>query len=270
MRIGMLLVNHPATRPSPIFPEVVRRLGERGAEVTAIYPDDQTTDLRTLRVEHDLYVLKAGTDTALSVAGALHALGARIVNPYPVSAMLRDKIVTSAVLERAGIPAPRAVVAAEPADLMPLLAEGPIVVKPYRGSQGRGVQIVRTADELAAVDAEPPLFAQTYLAPEGLDHKIYVIGDEVHGVERPWPPKTYEDKLGRPLQITREVRDIAARIAEAFGLSVFGFDVVMHHGEPYVIDISSFPGFKGVPDAAALLAGHIYSCAERELVAAGR
>jgi hypothetical protein len=32
-----------------------------------------------------------------------------------------------------------------------------------------------------------------------------------------------------------------------------------------VVDISSFPGFKGVPDASLRLADYIYSAAERAL-----
>ncbi len=32
-------------------------------------------------------------------------------------------------------------------------------------------------------------------------------------------------------------------------------------GHPYVVDLSSFPGFKGVPDAALRLADYIYAAA---------
>jgi ribosomal protein S6--L-glutamate ligase len=266
MRIGFLLVRHPPTRRSPIFPEVVERLRASGADVDAIYPDEQATDLAALTLDHDLYVLKAGTETALSLAGALHALGATILNPYPVSEMCRDKIVASRVLAEAGVPTPTAYVASRPEELLPLLDDGPIVVKPHRGSQGRGVRVVHKPSDLdGAVPNGGPLFAQRYLEPDGLDRKIYCIGDEIFGVERVWPPRTYEDKVGRPFGVEREVREIALRCGSAFGLSVFGFDVVMSDGRPYVVDISSFPGFKGVPDAAARLARHILVAAEHSM-----
>src|SRR3989442_7935504 len=48
------------------------------------------------------YVLKKINGLAFSLAGALHARGATIVNPYPVSVALRDKIVTSRILQAAG------------------------------------------------------------------------------------------------------------------------------------------------------------------------
>jgi ribosomal protein S6--L-glutamate ligase len=44
---------------------------------------------------------------------------------------------------------------------------------------------------------------------------------------------------------------------------VFGFDVVFSDGRPFVVDLSGFPGFKGVPDAPALLAAEIAAAAER-------
>jgi ribosomal protein S6--L-glutamate ligase len=263
MRIALLLVRHPPDRPSPIFPEVVRLLRAKGAEVRVVYPDEQVTELQTLTVEDDLYVLKAGTETALSLAGALHALGAAILNPYPVSAMCRDKIVAGKVLDEAGVPTPRSYVASRPQELLPLLEEGPLIVKPYRGSQGRGVRVVERRSDLLALDGGGPLYAQQYVEPDGLDRKIYCIGDEVFGVERTWPVRTYEDKLGRPFEPDREVREIALRCASAFGLSLFGFDIVVSDDRPYVVDISSLPGFKGVPDAAERIAEHVFAAGAR-------
>lgn len=265
MRIAFLLTCHPPTRPSPIFPEVVRLLRERGAHVDLVYPDERPTDLRELRVEHDLYVLKSGSETSLSLAGALHALGAAILNPYPATAMCRDKIVASRMLDEAGVPAPPSYVVSHPQQLSPLLEEGPLVVKPYRGSQGRGVRIVDRVSELVedGDDGGGPLLAQRYLQPEGRDRKIYRIGDDVFGVERVWPARTYEEKQGRPFTVPRELREIAYRCGSALGLSLFGFDVVISEGRPYVVDISSFPGFKGVPNAAAHLADYIERAAER-------
>jgi hypothetical protein len=38
---------------------------------------------------------------------------------------------------------------------------------------------------------------------------------------------------------------------------------VMSGGRPFVVDISSFPGFKGVPDAPPRLAAYILAAARR-------
>jgi ribosomal protein S6--L-glutamate ligase len=264
MKIGMLMLRHPPTRMSPIMPAVVELLKSWGCQVDIIYPEERVTPLSEVRVEHDFYILKSGTELALSLAGALCAVGARILNPYPVAATMRDKIASMRVLEAAGVPVPETYVTSHSRQLADLLDAGPLVLKPYRGSQGRGVHIIWDADELDDVSSdEGPVFAQRYHKPEGEDHKIYVIGDQMFGVKRIFPARTYEEKVGQPFTITAELRDIALRCGRAFGVELFGFDVVMSGGKPYVVDIQSFPGFKGVPDAVLRLADYIYTVGQR-------
>ena len=69
---------------------VVRLLVKWGATVERIYREERVTDLAPLKVEHDLYVLKSSTELALSLAGALQAMGANLLNPN--SAIMRDKV----------------------------------------------------------------------------------------------------------------------------------------------------------------------------------
>jgi ribosomal protein S6--L-glutamate ligase len=246
------------------MPEVIQLLQDWGVTVDTLYPEEQIIDLAQVRVEHDLYVLKSGTDLALSLAGALHANGATILNPYPISEILRDKIISTRVLQAAGIPTPDTFVTGQPKQLAPLLKRGPLVVKPYRGSEGRGVQVVHSVNELADITTNEDLvFAQRFHEPDGRDRKIYVIGGQVFGVMRVWPARTYEQKIGEPFTITPEIHEIALRCGRAFGLEVYGLDIVESDGRPYVVDVSSFPGFKGVPDAALRLADYIYTTGQR-------
>ena len=264
MKIAILMFRHPPTRLSPVMPEVVRLLTEWGEQVDVIYAEEQLIDVSRVRVEHDLYVLKSGTELALSLAGALHAAGATILNPYPIAAMLRDKVITSHVLQRAGIPYPETFITTQPKHLAPLLNDGPLVLKPYRGSQGRGVYVIWDPDQLDNVNHDGGLiFAQRYYRPQARDLKIYVIGGHMLGVKRIWPAHSYEEKLGEPFTITSEIHDIALRCGRAFGLELYGLDIILHEGRPYVVDMSSFPGFKGVPDAALRLADYIYAVGRR-------
>jgi ribosomal protein S6--L-glutamate ligase len=266
MNIGILMMEHSKTRKQSVMPEVVQILADWGVRVDLIYPEQELVQVANIRVEHDLYVLKASSNLAMSLAGALHSIGAPVLNPVPVAAMLRDKIITERVLRKAGIPTPDTFVADRAEHLAPLLVDGPLVIKPYRGSRGRGVRVVWDADELDEISpSDGPLFAQRYQKPEGMDHKIYCIGTQLFGVERVWPALTYEQKVGRPFTVTPELRDIALRCGRAFGVDLMGIDVVFSGNKPYVVDVNSFPGFKGVPDAALRLADYIFAAAERQI-----
>jgi ribosomal protein S6--L-glutamate ligase len=266
MRLGLILTRHPRTRISPIVPEVVRLLREWDVDVQLIYPEEELTSLDAVADECDLYVLKSGTELALSLAGALHAMGATLLNPYPVAAACRDKIVTTRILDEADVPTPETYVTGDPLTLAPLLESGPVVVKPHRGSQGRGVCVVRHPAELESFPFElGTVLAQRYHQSDGRDRKVYCIGDQVFGVKRVWPVRNYRDKLGEPFTVSEEIREIALRCGAAFGLELYGLDIVVSEERPYVVDVSSFPGFKGVPDAALRLADYIYAAMHRVL-----
>lgn len=264
MRVAFFLKRGGEPSSPSVMSEVIPLLGGRGLDVDVIDPEAGVTNLTGLRPEFDLYVLKARTNTTLSLAGALHAAGAAILNPYPVAAACRDKIVASQLLRRSGVPLPETYVAGDLSQLAPLLERGPLIVKPYRGSQGRGVRVVRAAGELTP-DAHDggPVFAQRYYEPQGRDRKIYRIGDRFFGVERVWPARTYEDKLGRPFPVQGELRELALQLGSALGITLYGFDVVLTDDGPYVVDFSPFPGFKGVPYAAELIADYIQDAAAR-------
>ena len=233
--------------------------------MSTIYPEDSAINLDAVVAEHDLYVLKSGAVPAMSLAAVLHEAGARILNPYPTVVRMRDKVLLTKALTRAGVPQPRTYLAWDPRQLAGALAVGPLVVKPQRGSKGRGVAIVRTAEELTAVEADGDLyFAQEYREPDGRDWKVYCLAGQYFGVKRVFPAKTYEEKLGEPFEVPDEFRSIAARVGEAFGVDLFGVDIIVSDGRPTVVDVNTFPGFKGVPNAGALLGEYIFEKAKAQ------
>ena len=263
-RIGFLLP-HYSPRSTSCWRLVVQAVADLGAEIETIHPLARPLELSTLQVRHDLYVLRKLSGLALSLAGALHELGAAILNPYPATAAVHDKIVAAGVLRTAGVPIPATYSASRPEDLAPLLDTGPLVIKPYDGGGGHHVHIVRNPAELASVPRQSgePVFAQRYHPPQGPDRKIYVIGSQLFGVMKVFPRRTEAEKLGELFTPTPELRHIALRCGRAFGIDLYGVDIIESEGKPYVVDVSSLPGFKGVPDAPRLLARHICAAAER-------
>jgi ribosomal protein S6--L-glutamate ligase len=272
VKIGMLMTPHSTRRNNPLMAEVLALLRQWNAKVDVVYPDDRVTPLAEMHAEHDLYVLKAQTELAHSIAGALHAVGAPILNPWPVAVMMKDKIAAMRRLMAAGVPIPDTYVISSAQRLAGLLEDGPLVVKPSRASKGRGARIVWDADEMEdSLFGGGPLIAQRYHTPDTADEadrKIYCIGGQLFGVLRKLPAHTIREKCGEPFTITKELRDIAVRCADAFGVELFGLDLILHDGDPYVVDIHAFPGFKGVPDAALRLADYVYATAR--LAMAGR
>jgi len=263
LRIGFLATAR-AGQGSSHVPAVMRALSDAGVIVDVIDPTKQLLHLSDVRVDHDLYLLKKTSAFALSIAAALHAQGAAIVNPYPVSVALRDKIVTSRMLQLAGVPTPASYVVSHPEQLAPLLDEGPLVVKPYQGSDGAGVRVVRSVAELATVPVgREPVFAQRYHPPQGRDRKIYAVGGRLFGVKKVFPTKTEDEKHGEPFTPSEELCDIARRCGRAFGIDLYSVDIIESSGKPYVVDMCSIPGCGGVPDAPRHLASYLLAAAER-------
>jgi ribosomal protein S6--L-glutamate ligase len=264
MRVAVI-AERKGDEKSPVMREVDRVLAAKGVAVETIYPEDAAIDLDAVRPAHDLYVLKSGATPAMSLAAVLHEAGARILNPYPTVVRMRDKVLLTKALAEAGVPQPRTYLAWEPGQLVEALARGPLVVKPQRGSKGRGVTIVRTREELDTVPADGDLFfAQEYWPPDGRDLKLYSIAGEVFGVRRVFPARTYEEKIGEPFAVDAELREIADRTGRAFGVDLFGLDVIMSDGRAVVVDVNTFPGFKGVADAGARLGEYIYAEATKQ------
>ena len=258
MRIGIIL-----DWMNPNIERAARLLSERGVKLDLIHPEKQLISLSRVRVENDLYLLKSGSDLALSLGGALHALGAATLNPYPTVAMMRNKIIVTRVLQAAGLPTPDTYVTTRPKDLTSLLESGPLILKPYRGSRGEGIRIVRHVRELADLPSDGPILAQRYQEPDGRDVKIFCIGGRLFGVRRIWPLRTYQDKIGEPCPLTPELRDIARGCGRAFGIDLYGLDVVLSAGRPYVVDVNKFGSYMGVPEASKRLADYIYAACER-------
>jgi len=263
LRIGFLVASRFAQSTGHL-PALMRAVADAGVDVDVVHPTQGALDLSRVRVEHDLYFLKKSSRLSLSIAGALHAQGAAIINPYPVTIALHDKIVTARILQGAGVPVPATYVASRPDLLAPLLARGPLVLKPYHGSDGIGVRVVKSVAELAAVPpGRDPVFAQRYHAPQGRDRKIYVVGGQLFGVKKVFPIRTEQDGQGEPFTPRPELCEIARRCGQAFGIDLYSVDIIESDGRPYVVDMCSIPGCGGVPDAPRHLASYLLAAVER-------
>jgi ribosomal protein S6--L-glutamate ligase len=257
MKLYFILARRVPPVPSPVLAEVFRLLEARSFRVASGIAEEVLTRPDELTVRHDLYLLKSHTELALSLAGVLHAQGARLLNPYPSCVVTQNKIVASRLLRAAGIPTPDTWVTGDFTLLRDVAAARPLILKPYLGHRGAGLRIVRDPVELDALPApDGPVVAQEYIEGGGEDLKVYVVGEEVFAVRKPFS-RTSFTRPGRPCPVSPDVRDIALRCGRAFGLGLYGLDVIESARGPQVVDLNTFPGYKGVPDVAPRIAEFI-------------
>jgi ribosomal protein S6--L-glutamate ligase len=257
VRLYFILVRRVPPVPSPVLMDAFELLERDGFEVSSGIPEEMLLEADRFEVEHDLYLLKSHTELSLSIAGVLHARRARLLNPYPSCIATQNKIVAARRLRAAGVPTPRCWVTADLSLLEPVVAEIPLVIKPYMGHRGTGIHVARNRDELAAVP-EPvgPVLIQEHVEGGEEDLKVYVVGDQVFAVRKPFSATSFTQP-GRPCAVSPEVRDVALRCGHAMGLGLYGLDLIESEDGPVVVDLNYFPGYKGVPQAAPLIADYV-------------
>ena len=242
---------------SEVLQELYTLLGRRGHEVMESIPDTALQDLDAVP-EHDLYILKARTKLSVSVAGILHQRGARMLNPYPSCAMLLNKVVVQAAMRRAGIPTPRSWAAADASLLRggEIAERLPLIVKPFDGIHSQGVQVVRHPAELERVPVEGPVLVQEFVEGCAERLKVHGVGERLFATSKPFSLGGRHEP-GRPREVSDQVREIAVRCGRLFGMGLYGLDVLIGREGPMVVDVNSFPGYKGVPGIAPVVADYI-------------
>lgn len=257
MKLHFMVVRRVPPVPSPVLVATYEILESRGYEVVNTIAEEILTRPDEVVPEADLYVLKSHTELSLSLAGALYTQGARILNPYPSCAMTQNKIVVSRLLAEHGIRAPRSWVTADLSLLHEVVEETPLIVKPYMGHRGAGITIARTAADLdAIVLPDVPVIVQELVEGDGEDTKVYCVRDQIFAVRKVFSETSFT-QVGRPVPVSEEIREMAVRVGEVCGLSLYGLDIIESPKGPYVVDVNYFPGYKGVPDIAPLIADAI-------------
>lgn len=267
MRICFLM--EPPRSKDSVSYDVLNDLKSSGADVEIVSERSGLVDLQNFEFDYDVYLFKSHSPLAESLAAAAHYRGAKLFNEYPATMKVRDKVLTATMLLQAGIPTPRTFITDSIETLRPIVREMPIVVKPWRGRRGQGIEICmneaefdslieRRAGETADDDdggggedgtalGERLIFAQEFEEKEPFDYKAYAVGDYVHAIKRVFPARTKEEKLGTPVGSDPELARLVRRCGEVFGLQLYGVDLVKTPKGFSVIEVNCFPGYKGVP-----------------------
>lgn len=203
---------------------------------------------------------------------ALHraeALGLPVVNSPRALERAVDKSWTTALLEAAGIPTPRTIVAERLEDaLAGFELLGDVVVKPLFGSNGNG--LVRVSDpDLAyrvfrTLEFERAVFyLQEMLPHPGWDVRAFVArGRVVAAMTRhsgDWRSNLARGGRAEARTPTPAEEALALAAASALGLDYAGVDLMpLEDGRTYVIEVNGSPGWEGLQGVTPVdLAGEI-------------
>lgn len=238
-----------------VLPAVVARLRADRADVAiCARPTGKTLG------KADLVVLAMRDPARLrALAEPLAHAGARCCNTIEATAAARDKIACERALAAAGVPRPRAAELESWDEVVAAARSSDLLVKPVTRSRGRDPLDARRLPEVPPFPG--PYLVQERVEHDGLDRKLYVVGDDVRGVLRRWPWRSREEKLGRAFVPDGAMRRIALAAGRALGLELYGVDVLVGPDGPVVVDVNALPGYKGAPGAEELLARYLLQVA---------
>jgi len=187
----------------------------------------------------------------------LERLGMLIINPSSSIERSVDKYYALALLEEHGLPVPRTAVTESHREALKCFYElgGDVVVKPVFGSRGVGSTRVSDPDVATRVFRtisfyHGVLYLQEFV-PHGVsDVRAFVVGDRViasmQRVAENWKTNVSLGAKPVPLQLGRELEDLAVRTAKTIGCKVAGVDILEGPSGPLIVELNSQPGWRGL------------------------
>lgn len=181
----------------------------------------------------------------------LSAFGVPTVNTAAVAEICGDKLITSAMLAKAGLPQPHNATAFTPeAALDAIEAFGyPVVLKPVVGSWGRLLAKINDRDAAETVLEHKAtlgsvqhsvFYIQEYIAKPGRDIRAIVIGDQVltamYRKSEHWITNTARGGEGELCPITSEIESLCLGAAQAVGGGVLAVDLIEHPERGYLVN----------------------------------
>lgn len=213
----------------------------------------------------DIYLLKSHAPQALDLALYLEQQGALVVNGWASSMACQDRVLMAQRMNDAHLPWPQTQsfpsldnLVAQPERLATLTF--PLIIKSYYSHRGDLVDKVRSSEELLALAGQwgqEPVVLQEFAAGDGWDIKLWVIDQQIFAARRRTPLDPDAPKEDYPIsseELPEEWARITHEIGRAFNLRLYGVDLLNSERGPIIVDVNSFPGFRGVPGADSALA----------------
>jgi len=275
-----LISDNPETPGHPVLGAVLRQLSATHA-VRLLDVDHLTGDEAIAHeAAHpiaDLYLLKSHTPQALSVAHHLEQRGAVVINSWASTLACQDRVFMVQRMRAARLPCPptRSFASLEDAlgpDGCLSTLRFPLIIKSRYSRRGDLVAKVHAVAELEALARrwnQEPIVLQPFVPGDGWDIKLWVIGRHVFAARSRTPLGATAPREDFPVptdQLPEEWRSITLEIGRVFGLRLYGVDLLMTEQGPVVVDVNSFPGFRGVAGAASALTSWVERLGEEKQI----
>ncbi len=216
----------------------------------------------------------------------LEGAGLNVINSFAVAETCSNKLATSIALARAKVPTPRTFLAltAEAAEEAAEELGYPLVMKPFTGSWGRMVTVVRDRstlqsliefkEELANPQEQHMYYLQEYIRRPPRDVRAIVAGDSivacVHRIapKGEWRTNVARGAVSKAFKPDSELKEIILSAAEAVGGGILGVDAMEPESGYLVHEVNNTVEFKGAQsavdiDIAAQLVRYVARSARR-------
>ncbi len=254
-RLTLLLGKPP--RPATLLAELAADLSARGWTVTVRLPHEEAVRAEDLTAQA-LVVHRGLSAQAADLLAELDGLGVPLCNPWEADRLLRDRRAWRAALAAAGVPMPPSAVVERWIEVLDGAGEPEVVAKALAGP-GRGAWVVTGSGRTLPREAPfpGPYLVEPRLPTDGTDRKLYVAGDAVRGLLKPSTLQGPHTAAGQVFEPDAELVELALRTGHALGAHLYGVDLLQTPGGPVVVDVNAFPGYRGVPGAAAAVGDHL-------------
>jgi [lysine-biosynthesis-protein LysW]--L-2-aminoadipate ligase len=187
----------------------------------------------------------------LYITQVLNSWGIPTVNMSSVAATCGDKLTTSVVLNKAGIPQPRVWVAFTPEAALETMEQigYPIVMKPVIGSWGRLLAKINDREAAEAILEHKDLlgsfqhsvfYMQEFIKKPGRDIRSFVIGDQtvcaIYRQSSHWITNTARGGKAEICPVTPEIHEISLAAANAVGGGAIAVDLLEDPDRGYLVN----------------------------------
>lgn len=276
-----LILDNPETFYHPVIARVLQVLSitctVRLLDVNRL-SSAQALAQEGMHPQADLYLLKSHAQQALDVAYYLEQRGACVVNSWAATIACQDRVLMTQYMDKAQLPWPRTWNFFSLEDLLKqeelfAILPFPLIIKSRYSRRHDLVDKLYDVDALRALAphwGQEPVILQEFVANDGWDSKLWVIDQQIFAVRRRTPLVRNVSKKDSPLTVEKLPADwvqIIREIGRVFNMQLYGVDLLQTEQGPIIIDVNSFPGFRGVQGADSAIVAFIEQLARERLAA---